>query len=83
MKIIIEGLQNGWTVAVDDGENYSSDVGFTYDADETDKAAEVAKFASMLSYITDTIGPTTSRYDKERIYITIAPGDKHEDYTEN
>lgn len=82
MKIIIETIANGWTVSTDDGENYSSVVGFAYD-DNDFESVQVAKFADLLSYIIDSIGPTTSRYDKARIYIKIAPGDKHEDYKEN
>lgn len=80
MKLIIETLGNGWTVSTDDGENYSSMIGFTVDDEDYDKAAEVKKFAQLLQYINDTVGPTTSRYDTTRIYVKTAPGDKNEEF---
>lgn len=82
MKLIIEPIGNGWTVATDDGENYKSIVGFTYDEDFFDndqsKESEVQTFARLLSYINDQVGPTTSRYDKARIYVKLEPDDKCE-----
>lgn len=82
MKLIIESIHNGWTVGTDDGENYHPIVGFTYDEDFFDndqgKANEVKKFAQLLQYINDMIGPTTSRYDSTRIYVKTASGDKYE-----
>ncbi len=41
---------------------------------------EVEAFADFLSTINDHYGPSTSRYSPKRIYIRVAPGDKHEDF---
>lgn len=51
---------------------------FQYDQFDSGKS-EVQSFAELLRYISDIIGPSTSRYDKERVYIEIKPGDKYTD----
>lgn len=37
---------------------------------------------SLLRFLLGEIGPSTSRYDSERVYVVLAPGDKHENFTE-
>lgn len=43
----------------------------------TEKESEVQTFADLLWQLNDLIGPSTSRYDEERIQISVVPGDKH------
>lgn len=43
---------------------------------------DLGAFIRMLRLLNDEIGPTTSRYSKERIAIGIEPGDKYESETE-
>lgn len=40
---------------------------------------DIEAFADFLRTINDHYGPTTGRYSKKRIYVTIAPGDKRDD----
>jgi hypothetical protein len=44
--------------------------------------SEVEAFRDLLVSVHDAYGPSTSRYSAHRIYITIRPGDKHNDYKE-
>ena len=43
---------------------------------------DIKSFAQMLDQINLDIGPTTSRHSEERIYIRVAPGDKHQNFTD-
>lgn len=47
--------------------------------DSDDDSQDIERFRDFLCAIKDYYGPTTSRYSKARIYITIAPGDKADD----
>ena len=47
--------------------------------DNESGSAEVVLFQQFLYSILENYGPTTSRYSKDRIYITIASGDKYGD----
>ncbi len=40
---------------------------------------EAERFKDFLVDILEYFGPTTSRYSKHRIHISIEPGDKYED----
>lgn len=40
---------------------------------------DIERFADFLGYLNEALGPTTSRYSKQRIYIRIEPGDKYEE----
>jgi hypothetical protein len=51
---------------------------FVYQAIED---GEHEAFVEFLRLICDTYGPSDSRYDDKRIYIVLAPGDKHEKWT--
>ena len=51
-----------------------------YTYQESDGEDDIERFADFLRYVDDDFGPSTSRYSKKRIYISIGPGDKHEDY---
>ena len=39
-------------------------------------------FADFLRYLSDNYGPSDSRYSPARIYIRVAPGDKHESFND-
>ena len=41
---------------------------------------EIEAFAAFLRLLDEHYGPMSSRYSKERIYIVVAPGDKHPDF---
>ena len=71
MKITIESVDNGYIVTVkDDG---STEFCHAYQQKE-DNGLEYIR--GMLSDILDLLGEGGGRYDKERIYISIRPGDK-------
>lgn len=71
MEVIIKRVENGWTV-----KDVSIDKEYVYAIEDS----EVQSFKEVLYDLDDIIGPTTSRYSKERIYIEIRQGDKHEDH---
>lgn len=78
MKLIIETISNGWLVYEKDGRNKVNLTAFTYN-DMDEEANKVGHFADVLYYLNDILGPTTSRYDKARIYVKVEPGDKCEE----
>lgn len=42
--------------------------------------SEHEQFADFLRYLSNEYGPSDGRYSDARIYISVAPGDKHKDY---
>jgi hypothetical protein len=61
----VRAAQNGFVIEQDDG-------GLTVCTGDT----EAEEFATLLQAILILYGPSHSRYDQERIHITIFPGDK-------
>lgn len=83
MKLTIELVANGWMLTDEsDPEMPKKHVfedtgsGSLVNADRESLEA----FRRLLWSINDLLGPSTSRYSKDRIYIELKPGDKHEDY---
>lgn len=79
MEALIKNAINGFILEykTDDEVNQT----YVYGGGDTEEE-EVEACAAMLRQILSDFGPMTSRYSKNRIYITIAPGDKHESFTE-
>jgi len=76
MKIeTMQGL-NGLVLTVTDEGREAQIV--TYQEGSTDEQ-DIERFRDLLYILMDAYGPTTSRYSKQRIYISIAPGDKYLD----
>lgn len=44
---------------------------------------DVECFADFLRVLNEYYGPSTGRYSPKRIYIRVAPGDKHEDFKDS
>ena len=44
-----------------------------------DESNDVKAFADLLRKFNEHWGPSTSRYAPQRIYISVEPGDKHDD----
>jgi hypothetical protein len=73
----IKYAKNGYVLNISDPGDPELNEIMVFEESDT---SEVQAFASCLHAILDSIGPSTSRYSKERIYIDIRPGDKHDDY---
>lgn len=69
MRFRIKRASNGYILITEAGTTV-----YSFDVD-----SEVQAFAKLLRDVETEAGPTTSRYDAERIYIEIKPGDKHDD----
>ena len=67
--------KNGLVLEVTDGEDKET---ITYQDGDTDEQ-EIERFRDFLCEINDSYGPVTSRHSKQRIYISVAPGDKYGD----
>ena len=71
MNITLRRVSNGYIVK-DNEEEGGPEFVFAEDLG-------VQAFAEFLCWLNFEYGPSTSRYDKERIYIEVKPGDKYED----
>ena len=70
MKFEIKSATNGFILKCeDDGELYVHQ-----------EADDVEVFADFLRLLCDAYGPISSRYEAQRIYVIVQPGDKHPDY---
>jgi len=67
MKVTIEQAQNGYILKTPDGRFV-----FGEGNDSTMRKA----LADLLSEVVDQFGERGSRYDSDRIYISVGPGDK-------
>lgn len=80
MRIDIEEVTNGYTVSYNEGDSESifkeKIIVFEVDDDESNKQKQLK---NMFYSILDILGEHGSRYDKERLYIEIKPGDKYEE----
>ncbi len=65
----IKPASNGYILVTESGTTV-----YSFEVD-----SEVQAFAKLLRDIETEAGPTTSRYDAERIYVEVKPGDKHND----
>lgn len=70
-KFSIRRELNGVVLKGQDGEVLYSD--------SVVESEEIANFVEFLRTINEHYGPSTSRYSKERIQITIVQGDKYAD----
>lgn len=77
--------KNGYVLKVTDPEakDFGEEEVVCQEEYSDDEGNEVERFADFLRYLSDHYGPTTSRYSPKRIYIRVAPGDKHEDWKES
>ena len=78
--IKIQRANNGWIVR-QELEDEPEEI-YVFDEGDSDKTAAHA-FSSVLYLIRNMCGPNESRYSAHRIYITVAPGDKHSSHPDN
>ena len=80
MKVEIKPADNGYILTIDyeDPESENSITVFACGGD----VSSTQCFKELLNELDLVLGPSSSRYDDERIYTIIAPGDKHESFTE-
>ena len=76
MKLEIEVVGNGYIVTKLDEESKEVTVF------ESKHDSDVESVRDLLGHIESEIGHSSSRHDDKRIYVIIAPGDKHEKFTE-
>ena len=76
MKFELIAAKNGFVLEMSGNHHIER---LTYQGCDDDESAEIHRFQEFLHAILDNYGPQTNRYSKERIYITIAPGDKCDD----
>ena len=77
MKLEIEAVSNGYILrCLDDDEHDTPPVTSVFG--NGDDLPDARTFADLLHEIRDLIGPADSRYDPERVYIELRPGDKYE-----
>ena len=80
MSITIKPALNGWyLIHSEEGE---PDQVYVFNGDD-DEQAEVEAFAHLLRVVDSLYGPCTSRYSEHRIYVNVAPGDKHISHPDN
>ena len=77
--ITITTAANGWIVKESDGD-FERVYCFSYDSIA---GGDVKAFSGLLWHVTETLGMSGSRYDEERIYISVKPGDKHQSYQDD
>jgi len=75
IKVADNGFILSHTVTFDNDPPDHTD--YVYQNNEEDDG--LSAMADMLRTINDLLGPSTSRYSKERIYVNIEPGDKYEE----
>lgn len=73
MKIIIETTDNGVILREGDGLDARD---LSYDFEDESGDLDIPKQATVLRAIIDLLGWNGSRYDKERLYVEVRPGDK-------
>ena len=74
MKMTIEAGQYGWVVSI-----ATDECNMMYPIEIQDDESDSAAFLRLLHLVNAEMGPSTSRYDKERVYINLEPGDKYAD----
>ncbi len=77
LRCEIRGAKNGWILKVEHpaaGVNEPDEI-----VVEEKYDSEIECFADFLRTLDEELGPSTSRYSPQRIYIQVRPGDKHED----
>lgn len=70
MKFEIRNAENGHVLKLEDLEEEI--------VCQEDFEDESDAFAAFLRTILDYYGPSSSRYDRKRIYVVVKPGDKSE-----
>ena len=65
------------------GFYYGNSDGITLEDIDEDELGHVDSLVNALWFIVDRIGPSTSRYSKKRVKISIEPGDKCEEENGN
>lgn len=82
--LMIKMVTNGWILEDShDEESVRYHVFEHKDSFMDGEKEEVESFARLLWTINDIIGPSTSRYSKHRISVSIVKGDKCDDHLEN
>ena len=76
-------VENGYIVEVPDYDIYDVNTGIMIRKevfeDIEDELGDIDSLVDALRFIEDQIGPSTSRYSKKRVKISIEPGDKYEE----
>lgn len=81
-KLVIELADNGWILKALYKKDPDENRCYAFSHEET-SASQAKTFAELLWLIKELIGPSESRYSKERVMINIEPGDKYIDEKEN
>lgn len=78
--IKIETVENGWLITDEtDPEGSKRLVVECYEMHSINPPEKTMEaFCGLLWLVNDLIGPTTSRYSKHRVHISLQPGDKHD-----
>jgi len=74
MKMTIEAGQYGWVVSI-----ATDECNMMYPIEIQDDESDSAAFLRLLHLVNAEMGPSTSRYNKERVCINLEPGDKYAD----
>jgi len=74
MKMTIEAGQYGWVVSI-----ATDECNMMYPIEIQDDESDSAAFLRLLHLVNAEMGPSTSRYDKERVCIDLEAGDKYAD----
>ncbi len=74
--ITIKTVNGGWLIIEPENDYHPEN---TFPVEIQDGESTAAAFARALWLVDSLIGPSSSRYDAERIQISIEPGDKYED----
>ena len=81
MKLTIEMVSNGWLLT--DESDSEMPKRHVFEDAGSDSIINPSKdtmqaFSRLLWAVNDLIGPTTSRYSKHRLHISLKKGDKYE-----
>jgi hypothetical protein len=86
MRFEFKSAKNGLIMTVTDDFGDKTQYTYTDPVDTMvwdDPRQEISRFHEFLCIIRDAYGPQTSRYSKERIVISVEPGDKYEESSDN
>jgi hypothetical protein len=72
MNLNISTVANGVKITIEDEEYVIQEI----------EDNEIEAWRSALAAIYEQFGPPQSRHDKKRLYFTIAPGDKNDDFVD-
>lgn len=79
MKVVITTAQDGYIIHSYDEQDPADK---TINVVEQREKGDAETLHDVLHVVLNHLGGTGSRYDDKRVYVIIAPGDKHKDFTE-